>query len=78
MKDLIIAVSKLSTAITGYYNPRAYESRVLRGLVGTGDKLAQNINKFMNELDDGNVSRKTLKRLDHFIRKWQSDRLKLR
>ena len=80
MKEYAKAISELAKAITGYFNPNAYESRVLRGLVGTGDKLSQNADAiYQMALKAGLKSRlPEMRRLKHFVRKWQADRLKLR
>lgn len=73
---LVKGIGDLAKAITGYFNPSAYEARVLRGLVGTGDDMAEYAEKAMK--GKPKISDHDKKRLDHFIRKWKADRSKLR
>jgi len=79
VKELTVAIADLAKSITGYFNPSAYESRVLRGLVGTGDGLADIAEVSEKKIKGGeNLTRNELDYLRHFRRKWKSDRLKLR
>ena len=72
--DLIKGLGELAKSITGYFNPSAYEARVLRGLVGTGDSLSNWVKKAIDICED-----KTIKRyLTHYSKKWDADRSKLR
>ena len=77
LSESITGLGELAKAITGYFNPSAYESRVLRGLVKTGDKMAEYQKKYLKEEKAGDVSPKTRKYLLHYSRKWRTDRLKL-
>jgi len=72
--DLIKGLGELAKAIAGYFNPSAYEARVLRGLVGTGDGLSRWSKKAIKHIKD----KKIKKYLTHYMRKWNSDRSKLR
>ena len=72
--DLVKGIGELAKSLTGYFNPSAYEARVLRGLVGTGDRLAEWAQRAKCEIKNKQI----LKYLDHYIRKWESDRSKLR
>lgn len=76
MKKFVIAIGELAKAMTGYFNPSAYEARVLRGLVGTGDKMAEYAEKYLSKVKGGN--KKHRKYLRHYIRKWNADRSRLR
>lgn len=80
MKDYVKALGDIAKALTSYFNPNAYEARVLRGLVGTGDKMREYSDKVYNRARAAGVSpeKKEMKYLRHYIRKWKADRLKLR
>lgn len=74
MKEYLKAIAELTKALTGYFNPTAYEARVLRGLVRTGDKLSDWAKQAIMDIKDPKVKRY----VKHYIRKWESDRSKLR
>ena len=80
MKEIAKAIAELTKALTGYFNADAYESRVLRGLVGTGDKMREYADIVYNRAKIAGVSpqKKEMKYLRHYLRKWKADRLKLR
>ena len=74
ISNLAKGLGDLAKSITGYFNPSAYESRVLRGLVGTGDGMSKWVKKAIDKCED-----KTIKRyLTHYSKKWDADRSKLR
>lgn len=61
-------------------SPEAYEARVLRGLVGTGNGLSEFAKNVYNRAKSVGVSPalKDMKYLLHYIEKWNADRSKLR
>ena len=78
--DLVKATADLTKALVGYFNPSSYEARVLRGLVGTGDNMMKYASAVYNRAKAVGISstKEDMKYLRHYMRKWESDRSKLR
>ena len=73
-------VANLLVGIGKYFSRGEHHERVEDSLISTGDNLAEWSRTLHDYLvtNNINVDKKTLQYLDHFIRKWQADRKKLK